>query len=97
MPSHLHSPQGPGPLDDDAESFSADPDGTVPTTADDASGIRVGSLVWGLIALLVSLWSLSVVLLDWSIDPVLMGIGLAGLVGVALIVGGIAGAARRGD
>lgn len=61
------------------------------------SGVRTGTLIWGLIALLVALWSLSTVLLDWTPDPVLMGIGLAGLVGIALIGGGIAGAARQRD
>ncbi|SFV20087.1 hypothetical protein [Micrococcus terreus] len=61
------------------------------------SGVRLGTLIWGLIALLVALWSLSTVLLDWTPDPVLMGIGLAGLVGIALIGGGIAGAARQRD
>lgn len=59
--------------------------------------VRLGTLIWGLIALMVALWSLASVLLDWTPDPVLMGIGLAGLVGIALIGGGIAGAARQRD
>ena len=57
--------------------------------------VRIGSLIWGVIALIVALWSVSTVLWDWNVDPVLMGIGLAGLVGIALIAGGIAGAAHR--
>lgn len=58
------------------------------------SGLRTGTLVWGVIALLVALWSLSVTVLDWNLDPVLVMIGLAVVGGVALLAGGIAGAAR---
>lgn len=58
------------------------------------SALRTGTLVWGVIALLVALWSLSVTVLDWSVDPVLVMIGLAVIGGVALLAGGIAGAAR---
>lgn len=57
-------------------------------------GIRTGTLVWGVIALLLALWSLSVTVLDWDIDPVLVMIGLAVVGGVALLAGGIAGATR---
>ena len=57
-------------------------------------GLRTGTLVWGVIALLVALWSLSVTVLDWNVDPVLVMIGLAVVGGVALLAGGIAGAAR---
>ncbi|NUL48528.1 hypothetical protein F7P69_25455 [Cellulosimicrobium funkei] len=56
---------------------------------------RTGTLVWGVIALLVALWSLSVTVLDWNLDPVLVMIGLAVVGGVALVAGGIAGAARN--
>ena len=58
-------------------------------------GIRAGTLVWGIIALLVALWSLSTTVLDWSIDPALVAICLAALGGVVLVAGGIAGAARH--
>jgi hypothetical protein len=58
-------------------------------------GIRTGTLVWGVIALLVALWSLSVTVLDWDIDPVLVSIGLAVVGGVALLAGGIVGATRN--
>ena len=47
-----------------------------------------------MIALLLALWSLSVTVLDWNLDPVLVMIGLAVVGGVALVAGGIAGAAR---
>ena len=66
-----------------------DPAGTAP------DGIRAGTLVWGIIALLVALWSLSTTVLDWSIDPALVAICLAALGGVVLVAGGIAGAARH--
>ncbi|MGO1883867.1 MAG: hypothetical protein ACTH3G_00670 [Citricoccus sp.] len=56
--------------------------------------LRTGTLVWGVIALLLALWSLSVTVLDWDVDPVLVMIGLAVVGGVALLAGGIAGAAR---
>ncbi|MEV4902753.1 hypothetical protein AB0K08_15615 [Citricoccus sp. NPDC055426] len=58
------------------------------------AGLRTGTLVWGVIALLVALWSLSVTVLDWNVDPVLVMIGLAVVGGVALLAGGIAGATR---
>ncbi|REE03891.1 hypothetical protein LG284_15815 [Citricoccus nitrophenolicus] len=58
------------------------------------SALRTGTLVWGVIALLLALWSLSVTVLDWNLDPVLVMIGLAVVGGVALVAGGIAGAAR---
>ena len=60
-----------------------------------APPLRTGTLVWGVIALLVALWSLAVTVLDWTVDPVLVMIVLAGVGGVALLVGGIAGAARH--
>ena len=49
------------------------------------------------LALLVAVWSLSTVLMEWTVDPALVGIVLAGAVGIALIGGGITGAARRRD
>ncbi|MDI3331480.1 MAG: hypothetical protein QJR09_12235 [Micrococcus sp.] len=58
-------------------------------------GIRTGTLVWGIIALLVALWSLSTTVLDWSIDPALVLIALATLGGLVLVAGGIAGATRK--
>lgn len=58
------------------------------------SALRTGTLVWGVLALLLALWSLSVTVLDWNLDPVLVMIGLAVVGGVALVAGGIAGAAR---
>ncbi len=58
-------------------------------------GIRTGTLVWGIIALLVALWSLSTTVLDWSIDPALVLIALATLAGLVLVAGGIAGATRK--
>lgn len=70
---------------------------TTPFTPRTDRRVRLGTLIWGLIALAVALWSLSTVLFDWSLDPILLGIGLAGLVGITLIGGGIAGAARRTD
>ncbi|MCY1159551.1 MAG: hypothetical protein MOP51_2576 [Citricoccus sp.] len=59
-------------------------------------GIRTGTLVWGIIALLVALWSLSTTVLDWDIDPALVLICLAALGGLVLVAGGIAGATRKG-
>lgn len=58
------------------------------------TALRTGTLVWGVIALLVALWSLSVTVLDWNVDPALVMIGLAVVGGVALLAGGIAGATR---
>jgi hypothetical protein len=58
-------------------------------------GIRTGTLVWGIIALLVALWSLSTTVMDWNIDPALVLIALATLGGLVLVAGGIAGATRR--
>ena len=69
--------------------------GTSPGTAAPA-GIRTGTLVWGVIALLVALWSLATTVLDWDIDPPLVAITLSALGGVALVAGGIAGATRKG-
>jgi len=60
-------------------------------------GIRTGTLVWGIIALLVALWSLSTTVLDWDIDPALVLISLATLGGLVLVAGGIAGATRKGN
>jgi len=71
------------------------PGGTSPGTAAPA-GIRTGTLVWGVIALLVALWSLATTVLDWDIDPALVAITLAALGGLALVAGGIAGATRKG-
>ncbi|MGD6979532.1 MULTISPECIES: hypothetical protein [Citricoccus] len=59
-------------------------------------GIRTGTLVWGIIALLVALWSLSATVLDWDVDPALVLICLAALGGLVLVAGGIAGATRKG-
>jgi hypothetical protein len=59
------------------------------------AGLRTGTLVWGVLALLLALWSLSVTVLDWDIDPVLVAIGLAVVGGVALIAGGVVGATRH--
>ncbi|MFC7401122.1 hypothetical protein [Citricoccus sp. GCM10030269] len=66
-----------------------------PSEAPQPTGVRVGSLVWGVIALLVALWSLSVTVFDWNIDTVLVLIGLAVVGGLALLISGIAGAAQR--
>jgi hypothetical protein len=63
--------------------------------ADAPDGIRTGTLVWGIIALLVALWSLSTTVMDWSIDPALVLIALATLGGLVLVAGGIAGATRK--
>ncbi|QCU77442.1 hypothetical protein E7744_03845 [Citricoccus sp. SGAir0253] len=60
------------------------------------AGIRTGTLAWGVIALLVALWSLATTVLDWDIDPALVAITLAALGGLALVAGGIAGATRKG-
>jgi hypothetical protein len=65
------------------------------TGTDAPDGIRTGTLVWGIIALLVALWSLSTTVLDWSIDPALVLIALATLGGLVLVAGGIAGATRK--
>lgn len=65
------------------------------TAAVGTDSIRTGTLVWGLIALLVALWSLSTTLLDWTVDPVLVLIALATLGGLVLVAGGIAGATRK--
>ncbi len=70
---------------------------TADRTPETTPGTRLGTLVWGVIALLVAVWSLSTVLMEWTVDPALVGIVLAGAVGVALIGGGITGAARRRD
>ncbi|NUL49110.1 hypothetical protein F7P69_28520 [Cellulosimicrobium funkei] len=72
---------------------TAEADGTA-DVGPEKPGLRTGTLVWGVIALLVALWSLSVTVLDWDVDPVLVMIGLAVVGGVALLAGGIAGAAR---
>ena len=66
------------------------------TATNGPDGIRTGTLVWGLIALLVALWSLSTTVLDWDIDPALVLIALATLGGLILVAGGIAGATRKG-
>jgi hypothetical protein len=68
--------------------------GNAPET-DAVDGIRTGTLVWGIIALLVALWSLSTTVMDWSLDPALVLIALATLGGLVLVAGGIAGATRK--
>jgi hypothetical protein len=65
------------------------------SATDAPDGIRTGTLVWGIIALLVALWSLSTTVMDWSIDPALVLIALATLGGLVLVAGGIAGATRK--
>ncbi|MGM7671362.1 hypothetical protein [Microbacterium sp. A93] len=70
------------------------PADVVPGASQEGSTLRTGTLVWGVIALLVALWSLSVTVLDWNVDPVLVMIGLAVVGGAALLAGGIAGATR---
>lgn len=65
-----------------------------PSASDTARGVRVGTLIWGVAALLVAGGALSTVVLDVAIDPVLALIVLCGFVGVALITGGLVSATR---
>lgn len=86
--------------DDDLEgAITGEPDraGVVPgaDAEPEPSGIRTGTLVWGAIALLVALWSLTVTVLDWRLDPVIVLIGVGVLGGVALLTAGIMGARRN--
>ncbi len=56
-----------------------------------------GTLVFGLILMVIASVSLSKNLLNWSLDTPLLFIGVFALAGIVMIVSGITSALRRGE
>ncbi|GGL94131.1 hypothetical protein [Glutamicibacter protophormiae] len=56
-----------------------------------------GTLVFGLILVVVAVVSLSNTLFDWTLDTPLFFISLIALAGIVMIVSGIASAMKRGN
>lgn len=53
-----------------------------------------GTLIFGLILIVVAFATLSRLLLHWSIDMPLLLIGIVALAGIAMIISGVAAAGR---
>ncbi|MFJ2621520.1 hypothetical protein [Glutamicibacter sp. NPDC087344] len=56
-----------------------------------------GTLVFGLILVVVAVVSLSYTLFDWKLDTPLFFIALIALAGIVMVVSGIASAMKRGS
>jgi predicted phage tail protein len=66
-----------------------------PNRHDDDAPPRAGTIIWGLVAIVIGVLVLAVELTGLVLDPVLVVMALLVCTGVALIVGGILSMNRR--
>ncbi|MDJ0350903.1 hypothetical protein [Cryobacterium sp. PH29-G1] len=86
--------------DSPTENFAANPlaDGSTPaTTAVRRLRPRLGTILWGILLLAFAAYMVIVTLLPVPPDPTLWLLGGVIVVGLGLVVAGIAAAARRAD
>ncbi|GAA1820078.1 hypothetical protein [Nesterenkonia flava] len=75
------------------------PSGSVVTSAYSASarasGPRLASAIFGAICLLLALWTLMSLLTGFTLDPMVLALGICTLAGLALVLAGLSSGMRR--
>lgn len=59
------------------------------TTAAEPTGVRLGSLIFGAVCLILALWVLATVVFGLSVDPVVVALVICSLAGLTLVAAGL--------